>query len=123
MFITNKERIGTCYLEFQFCKNDNPIKLDKVNIDIIDNWEDDSLVISDEDFNEFYKFYGKHFECALFPNGKKGFFPYGINYYDKKTTEKILFELKSIIDKKYLNLIEWLEISIKKYNGFYILGI
>ena len=34
-------------------------------------------------FNEFYKLYGKIFECALFPNGEIGFFPYGINYYDK----------------------------------------
>ena len=34
-----------------------------------------------------------------------------------------LFELKKCIDKKYLNLIEWLEIATKNYNGFYILGI
>ena len=123
MFITDKERNGTCYFEFQFCKNDNPIKLNKVNVDIVDNWHEDSLLISDEDFNEFYKLYGKFFECALFPNGERGFFAYGINYYDKNTSEKILFELKKIIDKKYLNLIEWLDIAIKNYNGFYILGI
>lgn len=123
MFITNKERIGTCYLEFQFCKNENPIKFNKVDIDIIENWEEDSLLISDEDFNDFYKLYGNIFNCALFPNGEKVFFPYGINYYDKITSENILFELKSVIDKKYLNLIEWLENSIKEYNGFYILGI
>lgn len=123
MFITNKERIGTCYLEFHFCKNENPIKFNKVDIDIIENWEEDSLLISDEDFNDFYKLYGNIFNCALFPNGEKGFFPYGINYYDKITSENILFELKRVIDKKYLNLIEWLENSIKEYNGFYILGI
>ena len=82
MFITNKERIGTCYLEFQFCKNDKPIKIVKVDIDIIDNWKEDSLLVSDDDFNEFYKLYGK-----------------------------------------FLNLVEWLEIATKNYNGFYILGI
>ena len=67
--------------------------------------------------------YGKIFECALFPNGKIGFFPYEINYYDKNNSKKILFELKKCIDKKYLNLVEWLEIATKNYNGFYILGI
>ena len=74
-------------------------------------------------FNEFYKLYGKIFECALFPNGEIGFFPYEINYYDKNNSKKILFELKKCIDKKYLNLVEWLEIATKNYNGFYILGI
>ena len=39
MLKTKKKRIGTCYLEFQFCKNDKPIKLGKVDVDIIDNWK------------------------------------------------------------------------------------
>lgn len=123
MFISTKERVGTCYLEFQFCKNDNPIKLNKVDIDDIENWQEDSLIISDEDFNIFYKDYGEIFECALFPNGKKGFWAYGINYYDKKTTEEILKKLKKKISNKYSNLISWLENATSKYNGFYILGI
>ena len=53
MFITNKERIGTCYLEFQFCKNDKPIKLGKVDVDIIDNWKWDSLLVLDDDLMNF----------------------------------------------------------------------
>ena len=88
MFITNKERIGTCYFEFQFCKNDKPIKSGKVDVDIIDNWKEDSLLVSDDDVNEFYKLYGKIFECALFPNGEIGFFPYRINYYDKNNSKR-----------------------------------
>ena len=74
MFITNKERIGTCYLKFQFCKNDKPIKIVKVDIDIIDNWKEDSLLVSDDDFNEFYKLYGKIFECDYFQMAKLDFF-------------------------------------------------
>ena len=123
MFITTKERKGTCYLEFQFCKIENPIKANKVDVDNIENWKDDSLLISDEDFDIFYKNYGKIFECALFPNGEKGFFPYGINYYDKTTAEEILIQLKKIISDKYYNLIPWLEKAANNYTGFYILGI
>ena len=74
MFITNKERIGTCYLEFQFCKNDKPIKLGKVDVDIIDNWKEDSLLVSDDDFNEFYKLYGKIFDVLYFQMEKLDFF-------------------------------------------------
>ena len=37
-------------------------KIVKVDIDIIDNWKEDSLLVSDDDFNEFYKLYGKIFE-------------------------------------------------------------
>ena len=123
MFITNKERTGTCYLEFQFCKNDKPIKFGKVDVNLINNWRADSLFISDDDFEEFYKLYGNIFNCALFPNGETGFSSYGINYYDKNDSKNILTELKKCIDKKYLNLLEWLEIATKNYNGFYILGI
>ena len=97
MFIKTEERKGTCYLEFQYCKIENPIKADKVDIDNIENWKIDSLLIHDEDFNVFYKSYGKIFECALFPNGEKGFFPYGINYYDKATTEKSRRHLKKLM--------------------------
>ena len=123
MFILNKERIGTCYFEFQFCKNKKPIIFNKIRTNIIDFWQEDSLFISDSDFKEFYELYGEIFECALLPNGKKGFFGYGINYYDKNTTEKILFELRKKTDDKCLNLIVWLENATHKYNGFYILGI
>lgn len=123
MFITTKERVGTCYLEFQFCKIEKTVKLNKVDVNIIENWKEDSLLITDEDFEDFYKLYGNILNCALFPNGKKGFFPYGVNYYDKESAEKILSKLKNQIEERYIILISWLEEVIKKYNGFYILGI
>ena len=123
MFIHNDERDGTCYFEFQFCKNKRPVIFNKVRTSIINHWAEDSLVISSNNFDEFYKLYGIIFECALFPNEKKGFYGYGINYYDKNITEKILFELKDKTNGKYLNLINWLEKAVNEYNGFYILGI
>ena len=50
MFITAKERIGTCYLEFQYCKNESPIKNNQVDIYIIKHWKNDSLLIRDDEF-------------------------------------------------------------------------
>ena len=74
MFITNKERIGTCYLEFQFCKNDKPIKIVKVDIDIIDNWKEDSLLVSDDDLMNFINCMEKFLNVLYFQMAKLDFF-------------------------------------------------
>lgn len=123
MFITFEEIIGTCYLEFQFCKMQEPTINSKIDTNIITHWKKDSLFIKDEEFNNFNKVCGYLFNCALLHNGTKGFDSYGINYYDKKITKQIFLELKKTVDEKYVNLVYWLEKAMKKYNGFYILGI
>ena len=74
MFITNKERIGTCYLKFQFCKNDKPIKLGKVDVDIIDNWKWDSLLVLDDDLMNFINCMEKFLNVLYFQMAKLDFF-------------------------------------------------
>ena len=123
MFISGKDRKGGCYFEFQFCKINKPIENNKVVCDEVEHWKDDSLLLYDEDFDVFYKKYGCIFDCALFPNGEKGFFYCGINYYDINTTKEIIKEFGKNIEKEYEPLIEWLRIAVEKYNGFYILGL
>ena len=123
MFITDQERKGTGYYEFQFCKNNNPLIFGKINNKIIRYWEKDSLSILDDEFVDFYKEYGEIFECAVLANGQKGFDDFGINYYDISTTKEILAKLKNRIDKKYIILMDFLEKAIKDYNGFYIMGL
>ncbi|MDE5983851.1 MAG: hypothetical protein K2H13_01175 [Eubacterium sp.] len=123
MFIEAKKRVGSCYFEFQYCKIDSPIKNNKVDVDIIQHWKYDSLLISDENFFVFYKLYADMFSCALLANGKISFDFYGPNYYDSETAEKLLKRLIGVIDDEYNNLILWLEKAVKECNGFYILGI
>lgn len=125
MFITCEEKDGTCYLEFQFCKINKPLKKkNRVAGNHIEYWKKDSLLITDDDFFDyFYKSYESIFNCALSPDGEEGFDPYDINYYDKKTTKKILSELENSIDEKYKILIPWLKDALYMYNGFYILGL
>ena len=74
MFITNKERIGTYYLKFQFCKNDKPIKLGKVDVDIIDNWKWDSLLVLDDDLMNFINCMEKFLNVLYFQMAKLDFF-------------------------------------------------
>lgn len=123
MFVTDRERKGTGYYEFQFCKNKNPLKLGKINNSKTKYWVEDSISIADDEFDDFYKEYGKIFECAILSNGKKGFDNYGINYYDISTTKDILAKLRNKNDKNILILIDFLEKAINDYNGFYILGL
>ncbi len=96
-FIHNDERDGSCYLEFQLCKNDKPLKNGKVICDNIRHWSDNSLYMDWDDFNEFYELYGDVFGCAVLPNGKIGFDCYGVNYYGKEETEKIIEKLSQNI--------------------------
>lgn len=123
MFIAVKERKGGCYFEFQFCKNENPLDDGKVVCDKIEHWQNDSLLINDESFDEFYKVYGFIFECAVFPNGENGFDYCGINYYDLEHTKEIINKFSEVMDDRYKELIDWLKIVVEKYNGFYILGL
>lgn len=61
-FIYNDERDGSCYLEFQICRSDNPLKDGKVRCDNIGHWSDNSLYMDRDDFNEFYELYGDVFD-------------------------------------------------------------
>lgn len=116
MFIPCDKREGTCYFEFQFYKGGKTFK----NTEF---WAKDSLLINERDFNAFYGIYCNILDNALLSNGKLGFDYFGINYYDKKITEKILFELKKSTNEQNAVLIFWLEKAIVEYNGFYILGL
>ncbi|MDE7302032.1 MAG: hypothetical protein K2N60_01790 [Oscillospiraceae bacterium] len=122
-FIYNDERVGSCYLEFQICETDKPLKNGKTICDNIKHWSDDSLYMDWDDFNEFYELYGDVFDCAVFPNGGRGCDSCGVNYYGKEETEKIIEKLSQNIDDEYAALLPWLKIAEKRGKGFYILGV
>lgn len=123
LFITEAERKGSCYYEFQFCKCKNPVKNGKVT-DSYSFWAEDSLLIYADDFEQHFLLkYKNIFNCARFPNGDTGFYNWGVNYYSLDKTIKIRRELEEIFGDAYADLLQWLDIAIKHYNGFYILGL
>ena len=87
--IYNDERNGTCYLEFQFCDTNKPLKDGRVRCDALKHWSDDSLFMDWDNFGEFYRLYGDLFGCGIFPDGERGCDSCGVNYYGKEETEKI----------------------------------
>lgn len=122
-FIRNDDRDGTCYLEFQFCGTDKPLKDGKVRCDNIRHWSDDSLYMDWDDFGEFYGLYGDLFGCGVLPNGERGCDSCGVNYYGKEETEKILAGLSPKITGEYAVLLLWLKTAAERDKGFYILGV
>lgn len=122
-FIRNVERDGTCYLEFQFCETDKPLKDGKVRCEIIRHWSNDSLYMDWDDFGEFYELYGDLFDCAVFPNGERGCDSFGVNYYGKEETAKIVEGMSARPNEKYAALLPWLKTAEKRGKGFYILGV
>lgn len=122
-FIYNDERDGSCYLEFQLCENDKPLKNGKAMCDNIKHWSNDSLYMNWDDFNKFYELYGDVFGCAVFSNGEQGCDSCGVNYYSKEETEKIIEKFSKHIDEEYSALLPWLKVAEKRGKGFYILGV
>lgn len=122
-FIRNNQRQGTCYLEFQFCETDNPIKDGKARCDKITHWQDDSIYMDWDDFNDFFELYNDLFGCAVFPNGGCGCDSCGVNYYGKSETEMIAERIAPRIKSCYEELLPWLNAAKENGRGFYILGV
>lgn len=123
MFIKKKDILGTCYYEFQYCKEKKSFKELFKNIR---NWEEDSLYLNEMD-NEtmllFEETYLNYFLKTLTPNGKSYYDPFGDNYYSKEQTQTILNKLL-VTDLPHKDILcKWLKKCVENYHGFYILGI
>lgn len=113
---------GSLFIEIQFCKLSKGVKTKKiVAVNSIENWQNDSLYISDE--NTFFREYGKIFDCGIYSNLKRGVVDiFGINYYSPSSVDSIIAKLNKEKPSDYITLAEWLA-RAKEYNGFYILGL
>lgn len=123
MFYTTQEHHGGCYLEFQFCTSDVPVKNGKTDFTLVEHWAEDSIVISDEDFIKLYEAHKSLLACALFPNGKIGFDLCGINYYNNEKTVNMYNALSKEKNDAYGLLLPWLKNAAEQGRGFYICGL
>ncbi len=88
----------------------------------IQHWQLSSLYVFGDDFNEFYAEYKEIIGNGLYVNLEEGSVDfYGINYYNREKTAKIIDRLREYKPKGYEVLLEWL-LGGSGYNGFYILG-
>ncbi len=114
---------GSDFLEFQYCTLPKSYSEKRiVNADIV-FWKESSLYVFGNDFDVFYRDYDEVIGKGLYCNLQEGVLDYyGINYYNREKTVKIIERLKEYQPKDCEILLEWLSAG-SDGNGFYILGI
>ena len=121
IFKSDMERLslgGTGFYELQYCVNDLPInKL--LYWKNINHWASNSLYI--EALTTAHKLFNEHYDKIFAQFGELDY--NGINYFTKEQTQKILCDLQNIDLPDIKILIDWLEICVTDYNGFYFLGV
>lgn len=116
-----KEYGGSAFIEMQFCKLPPKTKTKSIVASRnINNWQNDSLYISDE--NVFYQEYSQVFNCGIYSNLKTGTVDiFGVNYYAPSYIDPIIEKLHEKKPVDHESLMVWLN-KAKQYNVFYILG-
>ena len=107
-FITENERSGTVYYEFQKGTDSPPKEYDWTS------WKEDSILLSDE--NAFPSFF------ALFPN----FDCYDITIITKEQWDDIVDRAKvegGVAKKMIYEMMDWAEDNFKSSDYFRILGL
>lgn len=71
----------------------------------------------------FFSRYRKIFNGGVYANEKSGVVDlYGINYYSPEQSLLMIEQVRKERPLDYPILLNWLE-GVKKYNGFYVLGV
>lgn len=115
---------GSDFIELQYCKLKQGTKIEKIiSVDAIKHWKNESLYIFGDDFNVFYSYYREIFTGGIYNNGESGSMDMcGINYYSSEQSGIVIEQVRKNHPLDYQVLLNWLK-DVKKYNGFYILGI
>ena len=127
MFKSQEERrvFGvSCFIEIQYCKLPESTKLEKIiSVKEVSHWENDSLYVSGDDMNLFYKQYKDIITGGVYNNGKSGAMDLcGINFYSRENADLIMNRIEKEKPQEYEILLRWLK-SGTDYIGFYILGV
>ena len=115
---------GSDFLELQFCKlkKGTSIKSIVSNRNIVD-WCNDSLYVSGDDTDVFYKQYKDVFKKGIYNNLKSGDIDFfGINYYSPELVEEMIKTIEANKPEDYAVILAWLN-KAKEFNGVYILGV
>ena len=113
---------GSDFLELQFCCLKRGTRIKSI-VNKIENWRNDSLYISGDDMDAFYKCYKDVFKNGTYNNLKSGEIDFfGINYYSPEQVEEMIKIIEETKPTDYIIVLEWLN-KAKEFNGVYILGL
>lgn len=115
---------GSDFLELQFCKLKKGTSIRSIvsTRNIVD-WCNDSLYVSGDDTDVFYKQYKNVFKNGVYNNLKSGDIDFfGINYYSPELVEEMIKTIEANKPEDYRIILAWLN-KAKEFNGVYILGV
>ncbi len=115
---------GSDFLELQFCKLKKGTSIRSIvsTRNIVD-WCNDSLYVSGDDTDVFYKQYKNVFKNGVYNNLKSGDIDFfGINYYSPELVEEMIKTIEANKPEDYTIILAWLN-KAKDFNGVYILGV
>ena len=113
---------GSDFLELQFCQHKSGTSIKRI-VNKFENWRNDSLYISGDYMDAFYKCYKDVFKNGTYNNLKSGDIDFfGINYYSPEQVEEMIKTIEEKKPKDYIIVLEWLN-KAKEFNGIYILGV
>lgn len=115
---------GSDFLELQFCKLKKGTSIRSIvsTRNIVD-WCNDSLYVSGDDTDVFYKYYKDVFKDGVYNNLKSGDIDFfGINYYSPELVEEMIKTIEANKPEDYRIILAWLN-KAKEFNGVYILGV
>ena len=115
---------GSDFLELQFCKMKKGTNIKSIVLtrNIVD-WCNDSLYVSGDDTDVFYKQYKDVFKNGIYNNLKSGDIDFfGINYYSPKQVDEMIKVIEETKPTDYKTVLDWL-VKAKEFNGVYILGV
>ena len=113
---------GSDFLELQFCQHKSGTSIKGI-VNKIENWHNDSLYISGDDMDTFYKCYKDVFKNGTYNNLKSGEIDFfGVNYYSPKQVDEMIKIIEETKPTDYKTVLDWL-VKAKEFNGVYILGV
>ena len=113
---------GSDFFELQFCQHKSGTSIKRI-VNKTENWRNDSLYISGDDMDTFYKCYKDVFKNGTYNNLKSGEIDFfGINYYSPKQVDEMIKVIEETKPTDYTIVLEWLN-KAKEFNGVYILGV
>ncbi len=119
--ISQKKSGTSAYYEFQYCKKDLPT--DVLVKEGYGHWQEDSLLVYTDDDARLFEHYLSYLSPTRAPNGTSEFCYFGVNYYTKEETAKILQRMEKEKPPYSEPLAKWLTKAVEEYNGFFFLGI
>ena len=115
---------GDDFIEFQYCRLKPGTSMEeRLSLEWLDHWEDDSLYLCGDDWPEFAENYGEIITGGTYATLEQGPLDWcGVNYFTPAQRDAIMSRVLTEKPRDAQVLLDWLSREPES-NGFYVLGL